>query len=267
MAILFEIFPLIVFFVIFFIYDIFAATAAAIVASAIQVTTYWLRHRKFQKLHLVSLAILVTLGGLTIVLHDKAFVMWKPTAIYWALALLFLGSHFIGEKTMIQRAFSSVGDHFNIPKNIWARLNISWTILFITIGAVNIYFVKDYQDAENAFRIGVPGGGELVPVPRSIGFSLSPTQFYKFVTQFSEDKYGCASKYNGTARELCENASRKERHWLYFKVPGSIGLTLLLSFVQVFFMMRYTNPDNPLGTTLNNHSSDNSLSTSDRTTD
>ena len=231
MKLLFDFLPLLLFFGAFMLYDIYVAAATAIIASLLQVSLYWLRYRKFEKIHLASLAIVTFMGGLTLALHDKSFVMWKPTAINWLFALVFLASHFIGKKPMIQRAFSAMEDQFTLPDNMWARFNAAWIALFFAAGAINIYIVKDYQAAESALRTAVPN-----------------------ISQQQIDKFTCETDFSGTAQQLCREAAHKERLWLYFKVPGMIGLTLLLMFVQLFFMMRFMKPDE----TPNNNSKENS---------
>jgi intracellular septation protein len=82
---------------------IYAATAVAIVSSFVQVGLYWAKHRRFENMHLITLALLVVLGGATIAFHNETFIKWKPTLVNWLFAIVFLGSQFIGSKPIIQR--------------------------------------------------------------------------------------------------------------------------------------------------------------------
>jgi len=149
MKFLIDFFPVLAFFVAYYIVDdtsqrIYVATAAAIVAAFIQVSVYWIIHRRFEKMHLVTLAIILVLGGLTLLLQDKRFIMWKPTAVNWLFAIVFLLSEFIGKKPMIQRMM----DHaITIPAQIWYTLNRSWIAFFIFSGAINLFVA--YNFAEN----------------------------------------------------------------------------------------------------------------------
>ncbi|MEX2366638.1 MAG: septation protein A, partial [Pseudohongiellaceae bacterium] len=122
----------------------YTATAAAIVAVIIQVSVFWIINRRFEKMHLVTLVIILVLGGLTLLLQDKRFFMWKPTAVNWLFALAFLLSEFIGEKPLIRRMM----DHaITIPENIWYTLNRSWIGFFIFSGAINLYVAYNFPEA------------------------------------------------------------------------------------------------------------------------
>lgn len=148
MKFLYDYFPLILFFVVFKTYDIYTATAVAIVASFIQVGYFWIRHRRFENMHLVTLGVITVFGGLTLILHDDTFIKWKPTIAYWVLAIVFIGSQFIGKKTLLERM---LGKQIAMPKRIWTQQNIMWAVFFILLGCLNIYVAFYYaldQDPE-----------------------------------------------------------------------------------------------------------------------
>ena len=75
MKFLFDFFPILLFFIAYKLYGIYAATAVAIAASFLQVTLYWFKHHRFEKMHLITLGLIVVLGGATLLLQDKAFFM------------------------------------------------------------------------------------------------------------------------------------------------------------------------------------------------
>ena len=128
MKFLFDFFPVLLFFVAFKLADIFVATAVAIAASFIQVGIYWLRHHRFETMHLITLGIIVIFGGATLLLKDELFIKWKPTVLNWLFALVFLGSHFIGNKPIVQRMMANT---ITLPTPIWHRLNIGWIIFYV----------------------------------------------------------------------------------------------------------------------------------------
>ena len=108
MKLLFDFFPIILFFITFKLYDdtregVLAATAVVIVATIIQVAITWLWKRKVEKMHLVTLVLIVVLGGATLLLKDEIFIKWKPTVVNWLFALVFLGSQFIGHSNIYKR--------------------------------------------------------------------------------------------------------------------------------------------------------------------
>ncbi|GMR18381.1 MAG: septation protein A [Gammaproteobacteria bacterium] len=141
MKLLYDFFPLLLFFAAFKVYGIYTATAVAIAASFIQVGWYWFRHHKFETVHLVSLGVITVFGGLTLLLQDDTFIKWKPTIVYWVLAMLVLGSQFLGKKTAMERLMSA---QITLPDHVWSKQNFSWGIFFAALGALNIYVAFYY---------------------------------------------------------------------------------------------------------------------------
>lgn len=136
MKIFFDFLPLIVFFGAYKFYGIFVATGIAIVASIIQVGVYWSKHRKFETAHLVTLAVIVVFGGLTLAFRDDTFIKWKPTIVNWLFAVMVIGSQMIGRKTALEHL---LGSQLELPKPVWRRVNMSWGLFFLVLGVLNIY--------------------------------------------------------------------------------------------------------------------------------
>lgn len=137
MKLLFDFFPIIFFFIAYKIYGIYVATAVAMVAAVIQVSVFWLKYRRFELVHILTLAFIFILGGATLFSHNPMFIKWKPTVIYWVMAGLFLGSRF-SKKTLLERMMDKKVD---LPKTAWKKLNLSWIVFFIIIGSVNLLVV------------------------------------------------------------------------------------------------------------------------------
>jgi intracellular septation protein len=146
MRLLFDFFPILLFFVAYKFYGIYVATAITMAASCLQVAVYWVKHRKFEPLHIITLILVVILGTTTLWLHNELYIKWKPTAIYWFFALFFLVSQFVGKKPVIQRL---LGKQVQLPTLVWQKLNISWILFFIIMGTVNIYVL--YHFSTNAW--------------------------------------------------------------------------------------------------------------------
>lgn len=143
MKFFFDLFPVIVFFVVYKMVDIYAATAAAIAASFIQVGWHWLRHRQFEKAHLIGLVLIVVFGGMTLILRDAVFIMWKPTVLYWLFALVFLVTQFVGERTLAQRM---LGQAMQLPRATWIRLNLAWAGFFVVMGILNLAVAMNFSE-------------------------------------------------------------------------------------------------------------------------
>jgi len=141
MKLLYDFFPLLLFFGAFKYYDIYVATAVAIAASFIQVVGYRLVKGKFETMHLITLGVIGVFGGLTLLLHDDTFIKWKPTIVYWLLGGTTIGSHFIGKKTAIEHL---IGKQISLPEHIWVRQNLSWGVFFLVLGLLNVYVAFYY---------------------------------------------------------------------------------------------------------------------------
>ncbi|MXZ80022.1 MAG: septation protein A [Gammaproteobacteria bacterium] len=135
MKILLDFFPLIIFFAAFKLYDIFVATAAAIVATFIQIAVMRLKHRRFEPMHLITLAIITVFGGLTILLHDDVFIKWKPTIVNWIFSLVILAMQFT-KKSALEYV---MGSQISLPATAWRNLNLSWAAFFLSMGGLNLY--------------------------------------------------------------------------------------------------------------------------------
>lgn len=162
MQLLVDFFPIIVFFGVFKFYGMYAATAAIIIAMALQVAVQWLRERKVSKMLLVSSIAVAVFGSATLLLHDPLFIQWKPTVVYWIFAAVLIGSQYIGEKTMIERL---MGHAIELPRAMWRQLNLIWFANFLILGAANLYVVYHYdQDTWVNFKLFGTLGLTLVTV-------------------------------------------------------------------------------------------------------
>ncbi|GKT12261.1 MAG: intracellular septation protein [Thiomicrorhabdus sp.] len=143
MKLLFDLFPIVLFFAAYKLYDIYTATAVIIVATIVQVAYFYFKHKRVEKMHIITLALIIILGGLTLILRDVMFLMWKPTIVNWGFALAFLGSHYIGEKPIIQHMMDQA---ITLPETIWNRLSWLWIFFFILSGVVNLYVAFNYDE-------------------------------------------------------------------------------------------------------------------------
>jgi intracellular septation protein len=142
MKLLFDFFPIALFFVAFKLYGIYTATAVAIVASLVQVGWQRLRHGRFEGIHLATLALIVVLGGATLYFQNEMFIKWKPTLVNWLFSGVFLFSQLVGKRTATQRL---LGEAIELPLHIWTRLNIIWSLFFLAMGAANLYVVYHFD--------------------------------------------------------------------------------------------------------------------------
>lgn len=136
MKFLFDIFPVLLFFIAFKIWGIYPATAVAIAATICQVGWSWARHRKVDTMLWVSLAIIVVFGGATLWLHDETFIKWKPTVLYWLFGGILLGAEVFFGKNLIRAMMEK---QLTLPGPVWQKLNLSWAAFFTLMGGANLY--------------------------------------------------------------------------------------------------------------------------------
>jgi len=142
MKMLFDFFPVALFFIVYKMFDIYVATAVLIAASAVQTFGHRIIKGRFENTHLITLVLVALFGGLTLALQDELFIKWKPTAINWLFAIILIGSQFIGKKSVIERM---MGANITLPATVWTKLNLAWAIFFIMMGTLNLYVAFSFD--------------------------------------------------------------------------------------------------------------------------
>lgn len=138
---LFDLFPVILFFLAFKLYDIFVATAVAMVAAVGQIAWLWFRQHQVDKMMWMNLAIIMVFGGATLVSQDETFIKWKPTVLYWLIAAILLVSSQLFSKNLIRIMLEK---QIALPENIWQKLNLSWSGFFLVMGCINLYVAFNF---------------------------------------------------------------------------------------------------------------------------
>ncbi|MGE5524844.1 MAG: septation protein A [Rhodospirillaceae bacterium] len=144
MKFLFDFLPLLVFFAGYAAVDIFFATAAAMVATTFQIGWSWLKHRKVDTLLWVNFGAVMVFGGLTLFLHDKRFIMIKPTIVYWLMATGLLISYAVFKKNPIRMMMQA---HFDAPDRLWSRWAGGWILFFAGLGLLNLFVAYNFSEA------------------------------------------------------------------------------------------------------------------------
>ena len=165
MKILFDLFPVILFFGVFKIagsnpddtqaisaaigyqadpahLPVLFATATAIIATLFQIVWVKVKHGKIDTMLWVSFAIIAVFGGATLLLHDEAFIKFKPSALYWLFAAILLFSKIFFKKNLIR---SMMEDKMRLPERIWNQLNLAWSGFFLMLGILNLYVAWNFS--------------------------------------------------------------------------------------------------------------------------
>lgn len=162
---------------------IYVATAVMIVASILQVAITWLMTRKVEKSHLITLVLVLVLGGATLWLQNPDFIKWKPTAVNWLFALAFIAAQVFSNKSLLERM---MGEHIKLPDTIWFNLNIAWIVFFIFSGLANLYVAFNFDEATwvNFKLFGLLG----LTIVFIIGQSIYLAKHAEELPQTNEDK-------------------------------------------------------------------------------
>lgn len=123
---------------------IFSATAVLIAATIVQVITIRLSTGHIEKRLLWLLVAVCLFGGATLVFRDQTFIQWKPTIFNWALAIIFIGGNYTGDKNLMER---TLGKQITLPKFVWSRLSWLWIANFTVVGTLNIYVAYNFSEA------------------------------------------------------------------------------------------------------------------------
>jgi intracellular septation protein len=130
-----DLFPLLLFFVAYKVYDIYVATAVAIVASIGVIIWLKLRGRPIETMQWLGLGIIVVFGGLTLLLQDETFIKLKPTVLYLAFAAVLLFGRLLSGKNLIKAV---MGKQIQLPEPVWSTMNWLWIVFFTLMGALNV---------------------------------------------------------------------------------------------------------------------------------
>ena len=118
------------------------STLVVIAATALQVA--WLKAlgKKIDTMLWVSLGLIVVLGGATVWFHNETFIKWKPSVLYWVMALALWASANLFGKDILRKM---IGDQLKLPDPIWKRLTLLWCAFFAVMGVINILVAYNFS--------------------------------------------------------------------------------------------------------------------------
>ncbi|WP_190600287.1 septation protein IspZ [Candidatus Vesicomyidisocius sp. SY067_SCS001] len=211
---LLEFFPIVLFFVVYKFMGLYMAIYAMIGATFLHMMIVRYQIGRFENTNLITFGLLGILGGVTLVLRDPAFLMWKVSVLYVVFAFMLVLSMWIGKKTLLQRM---LGKELDLPINVWCQLSWLWGFGFMGIAIVNAYYVNIALSAREALFTAT----ELDP-------------------KIELTMLNCT---NIAMSKLCITAQEAEESWVNFKLFGTIGLTLILIIIMIIFIKKYIKED------------------------
>jgi intracellular septation protein len=131
--------PLVAFFVTYSVRGLYAATGVLMVAMLALLAFDWLRLRRIPPLHALSALLVLVLGGATLLLHNRLFIQWKPTVLFWLVSIAFVASSWIGERTLTQRFLEpALAGRVAVGARQWRRINLWSALFYLFLGALNL---------------------------------------------------------------------------------------------------------------------------------
>lgn len=144
MKMLFDLFPVVLFFAAFKFGGIYVATAVAMGASVLQIGITYLLKKKVEATMWVGFGVITLFGGTTLLLHNEMFIKWKPTILYWIFAGVIFGAKLLYKKNVMQ---GMMGKQLVVPDAVWERLNGAWGVFFALIGVLNLFVAYHFPTA------------------------------------------------------------------------------------------------------------------------
>ena len=124
------------------IFAVIRGTGAFIVAAIAALAISKWRLGKVSPMLMLSTALIVGFGALTIYFQDERFIQWKPTIVYAIFAVVLLVGYWRGKsllKVLLEAAFEGLDD------TGWLKLSRNWGVFFIFLGVLNsalVWFVS-----------------------------------------------------------------------------------------------------------------------------
>src|ERR1700728_2397622 len=147
MQALFDLAPLLAFFLAYYLGGIYLATAVLMIAMVALLLLDLLRLKRVPPMHLLSAVLVLALGSATLILRDPRFLKWKPTVFLWLVALASLVSPWVSRAPLAQRLLAPmVSGSDTVPRRTWLRLNLLWVGFYAALGALNLWVADNASE-------------------------------------------------------------------------------------------------------------------------
>ena len=142
MKMLFDLFPVLLFFTTYKLFGIYAATAVLMGASLAQTLLFRLARSRFETTHVMAMVMIMVFGGATLLFHNAAFIEWKPTVISGLFAAALLGAQYLAGRNLIEQF---LGKRLTLPAEIWDKLNLAWAVYFLFTATANAFVILSFD--------------------------------------------------------------------------------------------------------------------------
>ena len=112
---------------------LYAATATLMVAAVIAISFEYATLRKVSPVPLVTAAMVLVFGALTLYLKDPRFIKMKPTFLYALFGIVLLGG-LIFDRSLVKHALAQA---FDLSEDAWRKLTFRYGIFFLALAVLN----------------------------------------------------------------------------------------------------------------------------------
>jgi intracellular septation protein len=229
---LFDFLPIVVFFVAYKVAGIYWASGAAVAVAALQIVVLRFGRRPVDRTQWFNLALLGGLGGLTVVLRDERFIMWKPSLINWAFAFAFAAS-LVRRTPLTERL---LGAQLALPRAIWRRLTVGWVAFFLLSGALNAYVAFVYEVTPDRLDAAQHAIYQQVAVDDA---RYAEAVEGKALTELDATQRAALATRSPAERQAAYLHKLHRDRWVDFKLFGLLGLTLAFALAQGVYISRH----------------------------
>lgn len=125
--------PLVAFLLAYLAADLFAATAALMATTAVAVTLAFVLERRVPVMPVVTAAVVLVFGGLTLWLNDERYIKMKPTFVQALFALVLAGG-LLFRRPLLKPLLQSA---WQLTDKGWTILTWRFAIFFAVMAIVN----------------------------------------------------------------------------------------------------------------------------------
>lgn len=118
------------------------ATIITVVATVFQISYLLIKRIKVEPLLWLSFIIMMGFGSATIYFQSPLFIKWKPSILYWCYACAFILAQLLFKTNLLKIA---MGSQIKLPEPVWVKLSLVWAAFFIAMGILNIYVAYHYS--------------------------------------------------------------------------------------------------------------------------
>jgi intracellular septation protein len=143
--------PIVLFFISYKIWGLMPATAVLVAASVAAVIIGFMRAGRLPWAPIITTAIVVLFGGLTLIFHDETFIKMKPTAVYSLFAVT-LWAGLLFKKPLMERL---MGAGIKMDHAGWRKLEARFALFCVGMAVLNeIVWRTQTEDFWVNFKFG-----------------------------------------------------------------------------------------------------------------